>query len=390
MTNYNKKKTEDILSDDILIERLTKDDLPPGQFTEEDAELAHQIVNSLCENKTGFADEAKELLDKRILDSIRRHKRKKMLVASGMAAGFLILIGLTFLLRTLGESEISKFAATISIKPGYEYTKLILADKKEVQISSEESKIKYSENGSEVKIDTLQKVNQQIGASAPTFNTLVVPYGKRSQITLSDSSVVWINSGSKLVYPARFAKGKREVYLEGEALFSVRHDENHPFYVMTPHLDVKVLGTVFNVSAYSDDPTVQTVLERGSVELRYNNRLIFVPSVEKMVPGRLAVYDPAKNTLQQSSVNTRNYTSWKDGYFIFESCTFGDIVKKISRYYNVPIELGDPTLAGGTFSGRLNLRNSLAQVLEVISEITNTDIIQDNNQIKITKKHKPA
>lgn len=391
MTNKNpKKKAEDILSEDTLIERLLKDDLPPEQFPEEEVVIAREILKSVDDDKIIFSPEHKELLDNRIIDSIDRHKRNKLFAVSGIAAGILLLVSLTFLFQMKRQPEISRFASAVAIQPGYEYTQLILADKKEVQIRAEESKIKYSENGAEVKIDTLKKVGQQVETSGATYNTLVVPYGKRARITLSDSSTIWINSGSKLIYPAKFTKEKREVYLEGEAMFYVHHDEKNPFYVLTHNLDVKVLGTIFNISAYRDDQTVSTVLEQGSVELHYDNRSIFGSSVEKMVPGMLAVYDPAKNTLLQTKVNTKDYTSWKDGYVILEKCPLDDIIRRLSRYYNIPIELDDQELAHETFSGYLDLRNSATQVLDTIAEMINIEIIRSGDQIKIKKKQKPV
>ena len=107
-----------------------------------------------------------------------------------------------------------------------------------------------------------------------------------------------------------------------------------------------------------------------------------------MVPGMLAVYNPENNVLVQSKVSTKNYTSWKDGYVILEKCPLSDIIKRLSRYYNISIKLEDKELANETFSGHLDLRNSAVQVLDVIAEMENIQIIRTDNEIKIRKKQK--
>jgi ferric-dicitrate binding protein FerR (iron transport regulator) len=217
------------------------------------------------------------------------------------------------------------------------------------------------------------------------MNTVIVPYGKRAQITLSDNSKIWLNSGSKLIYPACFATNKREVYLEGEAIFEVSHNKKHPFIVITADLDVRVLGTVFNVSSYRDDQTTSTILESGSVELNYKSNSVFGRSKELMVPGMLAIYNPEQGNVEQSKVNTRHYTSWRDGYFIFEKQPLGGILKKISRYYNVSVRLSDEELGKETFSGNLDLKNSPDQVLKIIAELISAKVENIDNQIVITR-----
>jgi ferric-dicitrate binding protein FerR (iron transport regulator) len=217
------------------------------------------------------------------------------------------------------------------------------------------------------------------------YNTVIVPYGKRTQITLSDNSSVWLNSGSKLIYPARFAAEKREVYLEGEAIFEVSHNKQQPFMVITHDIEVKVLGTVFDISTYTDDATSSTILESGSVEMKYNNNSLLSSAKITMVPGMMAVYDPIEKTVKQTQVNTKLYTSWREGYFVFERQSLGEILKKISRYYNVSIQLNDQSLADETFTGPLDLRNSATQVLEIIAELINAKVENIDNQIIITR-----
>ena len=213
----------------------------------------------------------------------------------------------------------------------------------------------------------------------------MVPYGKRSQVTLADNSTIWLNSGSKLVYPVRFANDKREVYLEGEALFDVARNENLPFHVLTKSLEIKVLGTVFDLSAYDEDSVINTVLEKGSVEVVYNKNM-FGASRSTLIPGNLASYCLNDKSVVVQDVNTKDFTSWKDGYLTLEKKSLESITRRLSRYYNVTIEFENPELAKETFSGYLDLRNSALQVLGMISEMMDIEAIQSGNIIRIRRR----
>jgi len=284
------------------------------------------------------------------------------------------------------QSDIRKYATGISVASDAQFTRLLLSGGKEIQIETQESRIEYSKNGEEVIVDARPKVEQNGLQDANSFHTVIVPYGKRTRITLSDNSTIWLNSGSRLVYPATFDPDKREVYLEGEAMFEVDHDAKRPFYVLSRDIEVKVLGTVFNLCAYSDENTTKTVLESGAVELRYAGKSILGQSKEKMFPGMLAVFNPENKSISQTKVNTKDFTSWKDGYLVLEKNTLESIAKKLSRYYNVSIVFDNQELANETFSGDLDLRKSTTQVLELIAEMTDIEITQDDHQIKIRKK----
>jgi len=386
MKNKNReRKAEDILTDDFLVEELQNKNQPKNLLIEDEYKLANDILNAVSENSSAFDLSQKEALGKRIAHTIRLAKRRSLIIVRiSTAAIFFLLIGLTTFLTMNKESEISVFARNTQSLPLTGNTRLILSGEEEIQINSAESKIAYTGNGKEIQIDS-SHVKQVVVDDKMVYNTVIVPYGKRTQITLSDNSSVWLNSGSKLIYPARFATEKREVYLEGEAIFEVSHNKQRPFHVLTRDMEVKVLGTVFDISAYTDDATSSTILESGSVEMKYKTNSLLSQSKITMAPGMLAVYDPVEKTVIQTQVNTKLYTSWREGYFVFERQSLGEILKKISRYYNVSIQLNDLSLADETFTGPLDLRNSASQVLEIIAELINAKVESVDNQIIITR-----
>lgn len=386
MKEDNYKRAEDILADDSFSEHLRKDEVSEEGIPDEELLFAKNIREALGAPKTTFNFEQKELLGQSITAQINRSKRNAIIIRFSSAAAVLLIIGLSAFFGLQNQSRIAQFASTLPAKPQSDFTQLMLPGEKIIQIETPESNIEYSSTGEQINIDTLKQIEQTIESGAVAYNTVIVPYGKRTKITLSDNSTIWLNSGSKLVYPVCFDEKKREVFLEGEAVFEVSPDQAHPFHVLSRNLEIKVLGTVFDVSAYADDSIVNTVLEHGSVELIYKGASMFGSTKEKMVPGMLAVYDPNSKSLEQKSVNTKDYTSWKDGYLIMEKKSLGSIVKKLSRYYNVSIQIENQDLADETFTGQLDLRNTAMQVLELIAETMDIELQQAGHQIKIRKR----
>jgi transmembrane sensor len=267
-------------------------------------------------------------------------------------------------------SPIETFVKASKDKFETDEVKLILSATENIEVVEDDSVIAYSNNGQRVSIGNSKAVNQNIEASKTSvFNTLIVPYGKRSEIVLSDGSKVWLNSGSKLVFPAAFLEGNREVYLEGEAIFDVTHNKNHPFIVKSKDQEITVLGTVFNVSNYADDDKVYTVLKSGSINLRYkNNNFISSQSELKIIPNTLAIYTKDAKEISTKTVEVETYFSWRDGIFIFKNDPFKSIIKKLSRYYNVEVIINDKDLANHMFSGYLDVSQDLDHVMQTIKE----------------------
>ena len=386
MKENNYKRAEDILADDSLSEHLINGEISEEGIPAEELLFAENIRKALDSPKTPFNFDQKELLGKSITDHINQSKKNAVIIRISSAAAVLLLIGVSVFFQLQNRSGIAQFASTLSAKPQSDFTQLMLPGEKIIQIEAQESNIEYSATGEEINIDTLKTIEQTVKTGDMAYNTVIVPYGKRTRITLSDNSSIWLNSGSKLVYPVCFDEKKREVFLEGEAIFEVSPDQAHPFHVISHNLEIKVLGTIFDLSAYADDSIVNTVLEHGSVELIYKGTSMFGQNKEKMTPGMLAMYNPDSKSLVQKSVNTRDYTSWKDGYLNLDQKSLGSIVKKLSRYYNVSIEIESQDLADETFTGQLDLRNNAIQVLELIAETMDIEIVQTGHQITIRKR----
>ena len=229
------------------------------------------------------------------------------------------------------------------------------------------------------------------GESEIFFSEYTVPYGSKSMVTLPDSSTIWLNAGSKLRYGSSFNRMEREVFIEGEAYFKVTKDETKPFYVRTSVVTLKVLGTSFNVKAYSEENNVETTVETGSVQVlrnmegRLTDKLVLTAGQKATViksddSGMTATQPspvPAKpekslipeiyagKTIIAKNVSTKLYTSWKDVRWLIEKEPLGSLAVKLERRYNVRIAFSNEALKDMSFSGTLK-DESIEQVLEAL------------------------
>ncbi|WP_276165973.1 FecR family protein [Zobellia alginiliquefaciens] len=215
------------------------------------------------------------------------------------------------------------------------------------------------------------------------YNQLTVPYGKKFQVELSDGSHVFLNSGSKLKYPVNFVSGMpRNVYLDGEAYFSVEKDSERPFTVITDDMDTRVLGTEFNVSSYKNENNTSTVLVEGSVVVfKTTNNETREPV--QLVPGERAIF--ADDKIGVDVVNINKYIAWKDNKLLFVNDPFNLILKELERNFNVEIDNQYKALGSKEFTGTFD-DESLEQILTICSEHTPFKFSIEKNKIVIQEK----
>ena len=257
--------------------------------------------------------------------------------------------------------------------------RIILANGSTREFDTEKTSIKQSSSGHLTINDDTLEIKSDKTSSA--INKVIIPYGKRSEIMLADGTHIWLNSGSQLSYPTEFKSDSREVYLSGEAFFDIKPNPEKPFYVITRDIRIKVLGTSFNVSSYEEDNTSQTVLVKGKVSAGKNQ--LFSKTVELM-PGERMVYNKKNRDLTKDKVDTKFYASWISGYLIFENEPITEIYKKLERYYNKNIQ-AEEGLEKISFSGKLDLKDKLEDVLENISFASAVKVQAKNGSFIIKK-----
>ena len=188
-------------------------------------------------------------------------------------------------------------------------------------------------------------------------------HGLITKITLPDNSEVWLNSGSTLVYPQRFSGEVRSVGLTGEAYFKVEADKHNCFEVLVQNnVKVRAFGTEFNIDAYKDDDKIETTLVSGNVEVTAG----YLDS-HILQKGQQATYNKENETMNISSVNLYVKTAWKEGKMIFRRASMDEVVKQLSRRYNVEIELKDSELYDYEYSATFTTE-SIREILELLEQ----------------------
>lgn len=257
----------------------------------------------------------------------------------------------------------------------------VIAESGEKKILNQDGEIVGSQTGKELNYKEIEKEKSE-SVEVLAYNELTIPYGKTFKIVLSDGTVVHLNAGTTLKYPIKFLKGQeRKVFLTGEAYFDVAKDKEHPFIVNANDLNVRVLGTEFNMSSYPEDRIISTVLVEGAVSLYTTLETYSKETSSVLKPGFKASWNQRKKNLQIRKVNTDLYTSWKDGRIVFEHVKFKNIIKKLERRYDVSIENTNLKLDHQVFTASFDIE-TIEQVLKsfgknfpISYEIKNKNII---------------
>jgi len=268
---------------------------------------------------------------------------------------------------------------------------LVLANKKKIELPSDkESNIIVLKNQDAILVnnDSLVQNAPQNDAKQNAFNEITVPYGKRVSLQLSDGTKVQLNAGSQFAFPQSFKGKNREVFLIGEGFFEVSKNEKQPFIVSTTKVDVKVLGTKFNLSAYSSDNICETVLLEGKVEIQEKGK-VFNDHLE-LTPNQKAIFfDDTKQLTKTNIPNAGIYTSWINGWYDFSNEKLDRVLGKLERFYNVKF-IYDESLVENALplSGKLDLKGSMSEVMAVLSDVAKIDYeISNENIVIMTKSH---
>lgn len=252
----------------------------------------------------------------------------------------------------------------------------VLKDSDSIDLTNKEGKVIGKQIGNSIVYYSTIKSNEV------RTNTLKVPYGKKFQLELSDGTQIHLNSGTTITYPETFPEdGERKISLIGEAYFDVTHDKKHPFIVKAKALNVKVLGTSFNVSAYPEDKTEDVVLVRGSVGM-YAEEQGLLEKENILSPGYKGIFEKKNGNISKKEVNIEIYTAWREGRIIFRNMTLANIFKKLERQFGYEIEIENKTLANKKFNTNLG-KQSLKEILDSFKKIYGINYTIEEKHITI-------
>jgi len=386
--NYLNYNLEDLLNDKSFVEWIkgNESNVVYDKLLSESSEFnnivreARRMVN-ICENnidnltgeeilliwknvKIHYHSERNKLRKIHVYKTVSKYAAIILLVFSiGSVASYFIINAkseLKFLTQNtnLESGEASLILSRGDVVPLIDNSKIIVKSKKELLINNTNS-ISLEEEGKPLSEET-------------RMNELIVPYGKRTSVILDDSTKVWLCAGSRLAFPTTFTGDKREIYLQGEAYLEVFHDANRPFIVITRDMKVKVLGTKFYLSAYSNDEEVTTVLLEGKVTLTENDAMGLIRKATVLEPGQKAVFDKSKKIFEiNKEENTELYIAWTKGWFNFSKESVMKVFKKLERFYNIKFIYEEPFNSVDQITGKLDLKDSISDVMMTLAKLSN-------------------
>lgn len=398
LNRYNDFDPSDFLLDEGFVDWVKSDDKENHDFWKEVL-----IANPQLEEKIQKARKLLSMLDSkdpvisesiknRIWNSVKsassgakviRMQNRRIWIA---AASVLILIAGAGIVWKMGKKEgrlmarqekNSQLLPNNDVAPGGNKAILTLADGSKVVLdSANNGAITKQGNVIVMKLDDGQIAyklstpnSQPSTADRPTtvlYNTVSTPRGGQYQLTLADGTMVWLNAASSIKYPTSFRGNERRIEITGEAYFEVAHDASKPFYVKVnsdhaySSTEIKVLGTKFNVNAYSDEEMLKASLLQGSIQISSHGK-------ENMLkPGQQAdIKNNEEGISIKDDVDMSQVVAWKNGYFQFDDFTIQQIMRQLARWYNVDV-VYKGKLPGGHFVGKPSRDLNLSQILKVI------------------------
>jgi transmembrane sensor len=339
--------------DSVLIKEAIEEDMSVVAQTETiDAELLEKMFGNVIS-----------------VDNVRKKAPVRRIPGRWLAAASIILVlamASYFVLFNKGDRSDNRRTGLSRTKdlPAPKETRamITLADGTRLYLdSAENGQIAVQGNTKLVKLSD-GRIDYQSGSGGltkePGYNTLSNPRGSKViYMKLSDGSQVWLNSGSSMTYPVAFIGSDRKVAIDGEAYFEITHDATKPFIVSKGETSVKVLGTHFNVNAYSDETELKVTLLEGSVEVKRENSKV------RISPGEQAKVSSTINV--ERNVDTDEIMAWKNGMFLFDNSDLGQIMRQISRWYDVDV-VYEKAIPNRKFGGGVSKNLPLSNVLELL------------------------
>lgn len=330
-----------------------------------------------------------EISRQRLLERVQVHKKRRLgrHVWSGIAAAC-VVVGVILLLWMRGGEPKELLPLNLAeVQSGSPKATLILDDGQEIRLTADtsfrlqtEGAMLKEEGHAGLKYDVSDSIKEVLIHQPVKYNRLLVPRGGEYIMTLADGTRVWLNAETEMKYPVVFSKGKREVYLKGEAYFEVAKDASSPFVVHASGMETRVLGTSFNVMAYEGEEQAEVTLVTGKVEVQNGNDKCL------LTPGWQAVIDYKTDRMISREVNVSTYTSWRDGIFDFGEMTLEELVVKLSRWYDVDFLFMNDNARGKRFTGAIKRNNTLEFMLDFIEKTSNVYFKVDGRIVQIYER----
>lgn len=364
----NKEK----LDIDFFLQKLAK-----NEHTEKEHELFIQHLDQCSKQEyTEILNKWKNVLEDHDIQKTKQPFVHYKIIA--IAASLLLVLSLGIFMYTQPVSQNEVEVVAHDVGPGgnkallmlEDGTKIDLNDAKEGDLALQNGVVIAKTEEGKLVYHSAQTADSAIPQKL-TYNTIVTPKGGQFQVVLPDGSKVWLNAESTLRYPVTFTGEERRVELIGEGYFEVESNSKKPFKVASNDQLVTVLGTHFNINAYSDESNMTTTLVEGALQVESVNHSVILK------PGEQAI---VKEGIQTRKVDTDLWIAWKNGDFIFRNDNIKSIMRQVSRWYNVEVEyVGDDVKS--VFGGMVSRSKNLSSVLKMLESTNQVDfeVVKDIN-----------
>ncbi len=378
-----------VLKPDDQLENFWKNFLKDNPSEKEEIDLAKLIILQFeskkeADIKSQSLDLFSEILKK--LEQVQKKHKKHRIIISLFKYAAVALLSFSLGIAIYYFQKPGKFEGIYEqiVESGDEnYSRLILGTDNNIPIFEKKSAVVYHQDG-KIIINNHDTISPKTDIQDHELNQLVVPYGMTSSIRLPDGTKACLNAGSRLVYPSFFKERKREVFLIGEGFFEVAPDKEMPFIVQTKDLDVEVVGTKFNLTAYPSDNYIETTLVEGIVTLKEKGYKSLLKEYS-LEPDQLAVFNRTSSEIKISEVEVINYIAWHEGFLNFESSDLSRIARKLERYYDIKINFDNPMLGVRSITGKLILKEEKEKVLGVLAKTASAELVKINEKNYVIK-----
>jgi len=284
-----------------------------------------------------------------------------------VAASVLLIISISYFSLRPAVSPVSiekniEITKDFDVKPGGQKAILTLSDGSQIILDSAANGLLTQQGASAViKLTNgqLQYSSSKIATAEVLYNTMSTPVGGQYQLQLPDGSKVWLNAASSIRYPTAFSEQVRRVEITGEAYFEIARNKNMPFVVQFNNgTEVRVLGTHFNIKAYSDEPEIKTTLLEGSISITHGQKNILLSS------GNQAQIDKKGDIKLVMNSDTEEAVAWKNGSFQFNSADLESVMRQTARWYNLEVEYKGNPSKENRFTGKIPMSVNLSRLLK--------------------------
>jgi transmembrane sensor len=311
----------------------------------------------------------------------RHHRNRESFLVLARVAAILILLAAIPIFLVNRAREAGNTGA--DILPGRSAALLTLSDGRIIRITGTDTTIFLEGKSSDILVESGSITYSHDGSEGASneFNLLDVGRGEEFSLNLSDGTVIKVNSESNLRYPVVFDGPTREVWLSGEAYFEVASDSLRPFILHTGDLDVRVLGTSFNVAAYGDEEIEVLTLVEGKIEVSEIKGLY--GKAFEMSPDQQFVLNKTSLSADIKPVDADSFTAWTRGRFVFEDETLFSLFRKLQRWYDISVFFLDSEAQYERFTGQVPRFESFETILQLLNRVSNYEFELKNNIVTV-------